>query len=90
MFQFTQRVAEAANRLAAHRSGCDAPFQKGLMRAIDRFLVIVGGSGADAGESPPVDGRNFVKRRAAAAPFAIEHAGVVVGETQFFQRCFHL
>src|SRR5439155_7440045 len=41
-------------------------------------------------ESPPVDRRNFVKRRAGAAPFAIENTRVVVGETQFFQRCFHM
>src|SRR5580765_1335070 len=89
MFELTQRVAEATNRLAAHRPGCDAPFQKGFVCARNRFAVIVVGSGANASEPPPVDRRNFVNHRATAAPFAIEHASVVVGETQFFQRCFH-
>src|SRR4029077_4143222 len=89
MFQFTQRVAEAANRLAAHRAGCDAPFEKGFVRTRNRFVVIVVGSGTNAGESPTVDRRNFVNHRAAAATFTIEHAGVAVCETQLFQRCFH-
>src|SRR4029077_8223000 len=84
-----QRVAEAPNRLAAHRSGGDAPFQKGFVRARNCSVVIVGGSGPDAGESPPVDRRNLVKHRTTAVPFAIENTDVVVGETQFFERCFH-
>src|SRR5262249_18235756 len=74
----------------AYRSRCDAPFQKGFARARKRFLVIVGRSGADTGDSAPIDRRNFLNRRAAAAPFAIKDAGVVVGETQFFERCFHV
>ena len=90
MFQFAQRIAEAANRVAAHRSGCDAPFQERFVRTRNCFVVIVIGSSADAGEPAAVDRRNFVDRRAAAAPFAIENARVVVGETQSFQRCFHM
>src|SRR5207244_10205809 len=89
VFQFAQRVAEAANGLAAHRSGCDAPFQKGFVRARNRFVVIVVGSGLDAGESPPVDGRNFVDLRAAAAPFAIEYPGVVVAKPEFIENRLH-
>ena len=58
------------------------------MRARNCLVVIVVGSGADAGEPSPVDRRNFVDLGAAAAPFAIEHARVVVSETQFFERCF--
>src|SRR6478672_8369351 len=60
------------------------------MRTRNCFVVIIIGSGADARESAAVDRRNFVDRRPAAAPFAIEHASVVVRETQSFQRCFHV
>src|SRR4029077_21204066 len=31
----------------------------------------------------------LVKHRTTAVPFAIENTDVVVGETQFFERCFH-
>src|SRR4029434_227215 len=89
MFQFTQRVTEAANRLAAHRSGCDAPFQKGFVRERDRFAVIVVGGGVHAAEPLPVDRRNFVNPSAAAAPLAIEHASVYVRETKFIEERLH-
>src|SRR5215475_16198348 len=59
------------------------------MCARNCFLIIVGRSGADAGESPPINRRKFVKRSAAAVTFAVEHTGVFVGESQFFQRCLH-
>src|SRR5262245_14191511 len=90
MFQFTQRVAEATHRVAAHRSGCDAPFQKSFVRTRNRFIVIVVASRPDACQSASINRRNLVDLRATTAPFAIEHAGVVVGETEFFERCFHI
>src|SRR6516225_12121224 len=89
MFKFTQRIAQTADCFAAHWSGCDAPLHKSFMRTRNRFVVIVVRSGTDAGKPPPVDRRNFLNCNATAAPFAIEHAGVVVGETKFFERCFH-
>src|SRR5258707_11936703 len=66
MFQFTQCIAEAANGLAAHRSGCDAPFHKGFVRARNCFLVIVARSDAAPGELATLGLRIFVKLPGAA------------------------
>ena len=41
MFQFAQRVTQTANRLAAHRRRCHAPFRKRFLRARDCLVVIV-------------------------------------------------
>src|SRR5205809_324707 len=90
MFRLAQCVTETTNRLAADRPGRDAPFQKCFVRAGDRTVVIFIGCCAHAGESSPVDRRNFVDLRAAAPPFTVEHAGVLVRKPQFFERCFHV
>ena len=40
MFQFAQRIAQAANSFTAHRSRRDTPLQKRFLRARDRSIVI--------------------------------------------------
>src|SRR5207237_6360220 len=57
--------------------------------ARNRFAVIAVRGCADAGETPAVNRRNLVYLWAAAAPFAIEHAGVLLCKPQFFERSFH-
>src|SRR5262249_17019180 len=89
MFEFPQGVTQTTNCVSPNWARRYAPFQKCFLRARDRFVVIVVGSRADAGQSSPVDRRNLFDLRAAPAPFAVKNAGVFVREPQFFQNCFH-
>jgi len=89
MFEFTQRVARRRTVSARIGRGCDAPFHKGFVRARKLLLVVVGSSGADAGESPPSIGE-ILSNVGPPPRHSPSTRRVVVGETQFFQRCFHM
>src|SRR4029077_13350632 len=55
VFQFAQCVAKTANSVTAHGTGSGTPFQKRVMRARNRLVVIVIRCGAYAGDSASIN-----------------------------------
>src|SRR5437016_14673660 len=82
MFRVTQRVAQTSNCFSAHRSRCEAPFQKCFLRARDCLFIIPIGCGANAGQAPAINWRDLVDLRTAATPFSAENARIFVGDAE--------
>src|SRR5436190_419666 len=89
MFQLAQRISETANGVAADGARCSSPFFERFLRARDGCLVIVLGSGANAGQPPAINRRDLVDLCPAAAPFAVEDSCVVLAEREFLEDRLH-
>src|ERR1700692_721632 len=89
MFQLAQRISETANRIATDRAGSSPPFFERFLRAGDGGLVILVRSGANTGQPPAVDRRDFVNLRAAASPFTGENTGIILAQCEFLEDRLH-
>src|SRR5438105_8872744 len=89
VFQFAERVSQTANSVAANGPGSLSPFLKSFLRARNRRFVIVVRRRANAGELCSINRRDLVDLRAAAAPLAVEDAGIFLAEREFFEHRLH-
>ena len=80
VFKLAKCISQTPNGIAADRPGGDSPLQKRFLSARDCLVIIIRRRGANARQFLSINGRDFVDLRAAAAPFAVKHAGDSLGE----------
>src|SRR5438132_1590364 len=87
VFQLAERVSQTSNGVAADWAGRSSPLFECFLRARDRRLVIVVGSGVNAGQPPAIDRRYLVDLRApaAAGPFTREDAWIFLPQRELLE-----